>query len=121
MERRRFSVGKELEVTGKLSADLEGTLRELREEFGLEMEEEEYSEAAFGNAFIILAGHDFAMRIVRDRGDIFCDLAKVDRRWRDADKTIESLGLHPDPNTCLTPDQILQALRNHKERILNAL
>ena len=105
----------------KLSVDLAGALQEMRQTFGLAIKEESYSERDFGNALIVLVAPDFAVRIVRDRGDIFFDLAKPDLKWTDADKRIESLGLHPDPRSSLTLAQFLTVLRDNKCPILESL
>jgi hypothetical protein len=105
----------------KLSIDLVKELQTLADRFGLEPKEERYDEASFGNAYIVLTSREFAMRILRDRGQIFVDLAKSDLKWVGADKKVEALGLHPRPESPLTVDQLIEVLENNRERILQSL
>lgn len=82
----------------KLSIDLAVKLRELRDRFGLEVVEERYDESNFGNANVVLVAGDFAMRIVRDRGQLFIDLANPNQKWVDADRKSKAWACIQSPN-----------------------
>jgi hypothetical protein len=65
----------------KPSMDLVDKLRDLRYRFGLEVTEEQYDENNFGNAYMVLTAHDFAVRTVRERGQVFTGLALPAQKW----------------------------------------
>jgi hypothetical protein len=105
----------------KLSIELTDKIRILRDNFGLKETEEQYDENHFGNAYLILTAEDFAIRILRDRGQVFADLAKPGGPWVDADKKLQSLGMHPNPESILSLEQLIDILAREKDRILQAL
>lgn len=105
----------------KLSIELADKLRILSDNFGLKITEEQYDEKHFGNAYLILTAEDFAIRILRERGQVFFDLAKPGEPWVDADKKLERLGMHPNPESILSLEQLIDILAREKDRILRAL
>jgi hypothetical protein len=48
---------------------------------------------AFGNAFVLMAGQPFSLRIVRDRGQVFADIGTDGNVWDDLAAVLEYI--HP--------------------------
>lgn len=60
---------------------------------------------AFGNAFILMAGQPFSLRIVRDRGQVFADIGTDGNVWDDLAAVLEFI--HPsvaDDHSGAPPD-----------------
>jgi hypothetical protein len=73
---------------------------------GLVPAEGELDTQAFGNAFLAMRGPAFSLRFVRDRGQLFVDVARDATRWHgleaalafvDATLSPEEFGRPPDP------------------------
>jgi hypothetical protein len=105
----------------KLSLDFADKLRDLRDRFGLQETEERYDERNFGDGWVILTAKDFSVRILRDRSQIFIDVAKPGEQWIDADKRFESLGIHTEPESVLSLEQFIDILAREKDRILQTM
>src|SRR6266550_3475553 len=63
-------------------------------ERGFEVVDDSYNPEAFGNAFVRFESKDFAVRVVRDRGQIFADVgpAQTSDEWHDLRRVLEFLG-----------------------------
>jgi hypothetical protein len=49
---------------------------------------------AFGNAQVVLAGRNFQVRLVRDRGDVFADVcSSTSTEWRPLERTLRAVGV----------------------------
>lgn len=57
-----------------------------------------YDEEAFGNAEVVLAGQNFYVRLVRDRGDVFADVrSSVSPQWRPLERVLRVAGVAGAP------------------------
>jgi hypothetical protein len=105
----------------KISQDYMPELRDLEEEFAVKPVNESYSAEHFGNASLELKGPLVWMRIVRDRGQVFIDMARPDSEWVDVGGSLEALGLHPRPGEVLSLPEYVKALRSGGSKVLGSL
>jgi hypothetical protein len=74
----------------RLSDDLDAELRKLKSVFGLEVVRELYAPDDFGNGLVELQGEGLRMRIIRDRSQLFVDLAEPEGPWTNARDCLSS-------------------------------
>lgn len=65
----------------------------------VEFEASDYDPASFGNAFVVLAGVHFRLRLVRDRGEVFAQVAAVadPDHWYPLQRVVRAIGASPAP------------------------
>lgn len=65
----------------------------------LKVESSRYDAQAFGNAFVVLAGANLRVRVIRDRDDVFADAASCvePEDWYPLQRVIRAVGVSPPP------------------------
>jgi hypothetical protein len=104
-----------------LSQVFENEIRVIQECLGLRVEEEVYHPSDFGNALIVLKGDKLSVRLVRERGQLFVDLASSSGDWIYADDFLEQHQLHPAPGTSLSVPEAVAVLCAHAEEVKRQL
>jgi hypothetical protein len=105
----------------KLSAEYSWAINALKNDFALQITEEEYRPEHFGNALLTLRGPSLWIRLVRERGQLFVDFAHPNGEWADGARILGSLGMGPAPDHRLTLQEYMLALKNHGEEIIQLL
>ena len=74
-----------------------------------------YDEEAFGNAEVVLAGQNFQVRLVRDRGDVFADVrSSVSPEWRPLERVLRAVGVAGvPPEGLLSVEQAAKLIERH--------
>jgi hypothetical protein len=70
--------------------------------------------------FVVFNGDETSLRIVRERGQIFIDLASRNRDWISVDEFLERHKMHPDPGTSLDALRIIALLCERADDIRRA-
>jgi hypothetical protein len=94
---------------------------------GLRVQAEGYSEQDFGNSLVILEGEQYAIRVVRDRRQVFVDLASPadPGDWLGLGSVLAVL--HGDPqyeqtwSGSLDLDAVASVLAEHHDRLVESL
>ena len=60
---------------------------------GFDLESFNYEPEAFGNFVAVYRREDVALRVVRDRSEVFVDAAKAGSAWQDKETLLESSGI----------------------------
>jgi hypothetical protein len=91
------------------------------EERDFEVVDESYSPEAFGNAVVNLQSKDFAVRVVRDRDQIFADVgpAQTFDEWHDLSRVLEFLGHGRADTSAFELDQLASTLKAHYNELKN--
>lgn len=74
-----------------ISDDLSAKIEVLKSLFDVEVEDEIYDPVRFGNGVLTLRSSTFSLRIIRDRGQLFIEVAKPGASWVDASDVLKTL------------------------------
>ena len=96
-----------------LSTALKGQASQLSECFHCSLGEETYSHRHFGNATLTLEGQ-IRFRFIRDRGEIFIDVAVKDGPWLQAATVLERIGVSASTSDI---DFIIDELCRNRDRV----
>jgi hypothetical protein len=79
----------------RLTSDFPDEVEVLCKTFELSVRQDTWDPSAFGDALLVLAGSDMQIRISRDRGQFFLEVAPLgpEYEWEYINKTLESLGV----------------------------
>src|SRR5689334_14530745 len=87
--------------------------------FGVKVAKETYEPNSFGNAIVLLRGPKMEIRILRERGRVFVDLAprghKPDK-WVWTSTVLEKLGIRHEPTPAVPLAETVQVLASNAER-----
>jgi hypothetical protein len=101
----------------KLSTELKTDIELLKKALGVIPVEEAYDPDNFGNAMLTMIGADIAVRLVRDRGSVFLDVAGSDGEWIDGNKIVETAKLHPHAGQSLPIPKLIALVCSNVDQI----
>ena len=95
-------------------------LRLFKEDFQFVVVNERYDPAAFGDAAVILQSKDFALRVIRDRDQIFADVGPADTDdWHDLKRVLAFLGHEGSDSSAFELNELALTLRAHHDELAN--
>jgi hypothetical protein len=97
----------------RISDDLAEKIHSLTALFELEVIDEVYLPANFGNGILTLHGPDLLLRIIRDRGQLFIEAATPGHQWIDVTDVLRTLGLIDDPTHSSEFETLFTCLLNN--------
>ena len=101
----------------RLSEELVTEMKMLERAISVSVADETYAPSHFGDALLTMKGPEHAVRFLRDRGQIFMDIAGTDGDWRDANGVLEAARLHPSPGKPLSARELVPVICSHFEEI----
>ena len=104
-----------------LSEELAPEITFLERNLSVTKADETYEPSHFGNALLILKGPSYAIRFVRDRGQIFVDVAGTLGKWVDGNRLLEGIGLHPSPGHPLSGKELVPLIYSNFDSIRDFL
>lgn len=90
----------------------------------LNVENSGYDAQEFGNAFVILAGQNFRVRMLRDRGEVFAEAASglQPNDWFPLQRVVRAAGgASPPAEGLLTPKQAAEIVEQHFDELDRSL
>jgi hypothetical protein len=104
-----------------ISEEFRNEIDDLRSKLGFLVHEESYDPRNFDNGLLVLRGAGIWIRLIRDRSQIFIDLAANTRKWISADDLLGDLDppvrLPADPRVC----EIISAICDRIKEIKHVL
>ena len=104
-------------VMAELSCELASQIEQLKKTLLVVLVEETYDPDNFGNAALTMVGPEISIRLVRDRGQVFMDIAQADGEWVDANEILEAVRLHPRPGQSLEMFELTRLICANSGRI----
>jgi len=91
--------------------------------YGFKIVEDQHDSSNFGNAVVVLDSSDFRIRLVKDRDQIFGEVASYSEpeTWYGIDRLYEVINLKPIPKQSGSIDDIVAAIEKDLVRIEHSL
>jgi hypothetical protein len=104
-----------------LSVELASEINLLERTLNVSVSDETYDLAHFGNAVLTMKGPGCSVRLVRDRDQIFMDIAGASGDWKRANDLLQAARLHPSPGRSLFGKELIRLICANFEEIKRLL
>jgi hypothetical protein len=104
-----------------LSVELASEINLLERTLNVSISDETYDLVYFGNAVITMKGPECSVRLVRDRDQIFMDIAGASAELKDANDLLRAARLHPSPGRSLFGKELIRLICANFEAIKKLL
>lgn len=110
-------------MSSSFSDSVRAGFGKLMSSYGFKIVEDQHDASNFGNAVVVLDSSDFRIRLVRDRGQIFGEVASYSEpdKWYGIDRLYEAIGLQPIPKQPVTIEDLAGALEKDLVRVEHSL